>query len=786
MIKFIQIKMILNGWMRNRMSSFISLLSLVVGLTCSTMLLMFVVQQYQVASSLGSADDIFMVRDGDPEEENSFSSVIMKGFPLALKESYPEVEAFTVVSDEYANWFIDGQKIDFGGGRSGLNEVYSTLPSVDSIFNFPMVAGSVGDAISYPDKIVLTQSTARKLFGDASPLGRTLTKKSRSFWFNGKMNDPTEAVYTVAAIVDDSRQLMLNFAGLIRDNGGVDSKIKSQIGNTWGFVKLKNSNASAFCEKVNADTLFLNSFAHIVSSLDLMSLKDVYFRDEIPQRRNKSGFAQQDKQAMFIGFAVAFVILLIAVFNHINITMTRAAKRLRNIAGQRILGASKWNVRLQTVADTAMMVMIAFLLTLIAIDILLPRFNDFMGSDIRFSDLFTLDNMLLIVLLLVVLVILPSLYILSKIELKHIYETFKSSSTQRTTMARWMVITQFILSVALIATSINVSRQMSFINGEVPHSDNILMITAYQDALSGEFCDKVSSLAGVDAHMYSSPIPRSTRVTNDFTICELSTTPEFFDFYDFDILQGRALNESDAGTGNTVVNETMVKQLDTDGPIGRKFDDNKYTVVGVIRDYRFDQVKVPIRPMAVIIDKQEGSKQWILSLRCGASTDVMVEQVKQIWHDSYPDQAEPTFQTLKQQYTEMNADVDRFKTMVQVFTWISLFLSAMGLFGLAWYTVEQRIHEIAIRKVHGATVGGMVLMLCRNFVIWILISIVIALPLAYWLTGRWLESFVYKIPNSIWVLVLTALIATAITLLTVIFQTVRAARTNPASVVKNQ
>lgn len=775
-MKFVQFTMIVRGWYRSGMSSVISLVSLGIGLICATILLLFVVDQYRVATSLGTSDDIYILEQKDlfTQGQQRYTTDISKGTPLKLSDRFAEVEQYTVFKPCYWEWQYD-ETIDWKGDAT----IAATV-DLPKMVNIKMVKGSLESVLAHPDQIALTQSYANRIFPGKDPIGQSISSKTNYWTNNQKIVD--EKIFIVSAIIDDSEKSFLKLRGIfLLDNSDLTTDM--QFGSYHSFIKLRHgTEPNQMCKKVASDST-LN-----MGPLNLRPLTEVYFKEA----EEYSVFHTQNENTLWIGTTIAFAILLIAAFNYINITMIRAPRRLKNLAGQRIMGASKWNIRWQIVTDTAFNVAVAFSVALICMPPSMRLFNSFMGSNLQLTQVFELRNIPYIVLLLIILVGLPALNLVAKMAIRNPLEVFKNPKGRKLQAMQTLVIVQFVISVVLIAFSLNVGRQMDFVAQTIPGGNRMLQIeSSYDGSFDPKFINRLVADATTTDVLYGSLVAQSRIADGKGEMHhEAQTFPNYFDFLGIKLLSGRTLDSIPTeGASQIVANETFIKQNQIKGdPIGAEVESNgrKYHIVGVCQDVMMENYKIKIQPTIYLLNTSKYGT-WSMTIRYTGSTQDKIDQINRLYTEIVTDNTlRPTINTVQDFLIAQNPEIKRLQTMVWIFALISILLTAIGMFGLSWYTVEHRRKEIAIRKIHGASTNRMVGMLATGFLRWVAIATVIALPTSYFISGYWLDGFAYRVDNSIAVLVITALFITIVTFVTVIYQTVRVARTNPANTIKTE
>lgn len=776
----IHLKLIFRSWWRNKLNTAISVISLTIGLACSIILTFFVIEEYKIPHKLGDCSNVFIIESVNSfyAEKNVRESSSSANTGMSFAHKFPEVESWITVNDL-------GNRLRFKDMKNlrGMDKgLFGVTPSFCDMVTLPVIEGDLRRTINAGNEIAVTNDFMRRIFGRDAVLGDVLEAESGGEWINGAEVPKQMKRFTITTILDENEKLPLKYGALVQTSV---ASIKEANGVTlnhhFSFIKLgSNVNVNEFKEKFAKDSAMNADYS-------LVPFVDSYFDSE--NRDKKRGdemlFARRDKMLLIIALSISFAVLLIAIFNYINITMTRAKSRLKNIAGQIIFGASKSSVRMQTILDTTMMVAISFGFALMIIHSVLPQFNAFMDSNIRFHMIMEGTNWLVILLLCLAVVLFASLYILTKIEVSSPMETFKNPLGKRNTVSQVMIVAQFAVSVALIIFGLNISRQIYYIVNSRVDASNIITVSI-RDRMPQDFVDAVTSLAFVSACSPHSSLPRMSISNNDVAINAIMGNEQMTEFYEMEFVEGRNFTPGDENSA--IVNESFLKNMNINESIGHEFEFNgkKLRIAGVVRDFVYEDTRKNIQSLAIIYDKYAGYKYY-MNIKVTGDAQSREMELRELWKKMYPKQdGDFTIKSLAQQYREMHPQEQRLMTIVNIFMALSIVLTALGLFGLAFYTVGQRSKEIALRKIHGSTTMSVIMRLCRTFAIWVGIAFVVAVPVAYYFSAEWLSGFVYRVPMAWWVFALTAVVAAAVTFITVIFQSWNAASANPAESIKSE
>ena len=784
-------KMIFRQWGRNRVNTFISFAGLIVGLTCSLMLILFVMNEYRIATALNDSRQVYLlqVRQHVNEGESEPESVIRGEFADYLKARYPAIGSDCLISSPGS-----------GNGRLStdmgeLTDVCEVSPSFADYFAMPVLRGDLRKTLSAPNEVALAASEAEYLFGEQDPIGQKVVYEKNLRTREG--GSVAHEKY-VTCLIDDSRQGLFSVKALI---GSPDREMLLSR-KEWGalhtvFIRLSEHADYRELERTINDGLSRDPVPStvaegvgmtMISAVELVPLNDIYFTES-----GNELFASRDPMLLYIGSLTALLILLIACFNYVNLAMACAPQRLRNMAGQRIMGASRGSIRRQAILETLIHVALCLVVSLYLIFALLPDFNRFLWCDIRFADIFLPGTLGLVLLLLSGVTLLPSAYILWKLETDSLLVFLKRGETGRSYMVRGLVVAQFAISTVLIVVCLNIYRQIGFMFSVRPMSDRIVGVTMPPFGLENggdvAFRDRVTSLPSIEEirgkERWSSVDSYDKVISR---IVYIDTDPGYFGFNGIELVAGRDFTATDSSA--VILSRTVADLYGMADPVGKTLELNgtPYKVVGLVRDlpenlhlpadptvYRKPPVSRPLWQTAFVIKAVPGQ------------TEAAVEGIRQAWEEVSGMNRDLLYiRSVADEYRERHQNDLRISKMVLTFTIISVLLSMMGLFGLAWYSVNRRRKEIALRKVHGATSGEVTGMLCRGFLGWIAVSLVVALPLAWYFSEMWFRRFAYKPDLGVWVFALGSAVVCVVGLATVFWQSRRAALRDPARSVRTE
>ncbi|HVV02739.1 MAG TPA: ABC transporter permease [Puia sp.] len=788
-------KVAIRNLLHNRVFSFINIMGLAVGMTACFLIFQYVRFESSYDDFHSRADRIYRVV-GDVKTPTETISTGLTVTPVGpnLKRDFPEVE------DAVRLW-RDGILVHRGDVKFQEKRTVFADSSFFNIFDFPLLAGDRRTALTEPMSIVLSRTAAKKYFGNADPLGQKvrITGAALNATITGIMKDlPTNSQIQADMLVSMSSWKPV-YGYPMQDSEWTNH-------NYFTYVLLQpHTDVKAFEKKLpgfmqrhhgaEADRL------QMWETLSLEPLRDVYLKS------TREGFVQGNIHNVYIFSIVAAFILLIACINFINLTTARSATRAKEVGVRKVVGAARTQLAGQFIGESVIICWIAFVLTLILSAVTLPLFNQLAGKVIspgvfsRGADM--LDLFLLSTLIGIVAGIYPSL-VLSAFRPVSVLKGRFATSTQGLLLRKGLVVFQFTISIVLIVGTIVVNSQLQYMrNKDLGFSkDQEMVIFTNYDKNKDVFKQSLSSIPGVLSTTYSSNVPGGGYVssysevenrTGEMQKCSLDNYFVDFDFirqYDLKIIAGRAFIKgySTDSTQAMVINESAVAMLGYASPeeaLGRKFSQNgrKGTIIGVVKNFNYMSLHDNIRPFNLRIEPYGFGN---ISIKVAtANLPATIKAIGSSWDHAIPNRPfEYSFldDTFNHQY-----DTDtRFGRLFLHFAILAIILSCMGVLGLASYSTIQRTKEIGVRKVLGASISNIVRLLSIDFIRLVLLALLIASPIGWWVMHNWLHGFAYSIPITWRVFALAGGLSLLIVFATISYQAIKAAVANPVKSLRTE
>jgi putative ABC transport system permease protein len=711
----------------------------------------------------------------------------------SLKNQFPEIKAS--VRTVKSSLLVRNGDIKF----QEQNSLFAD-PAFFQVFDFPLLKGDPASVLKEPFSVVFSESAAKKYFGRSNPVGQTvlLAQKAWPVKVTGLMKDlPENSQIQADMIVSMSTETQ-------HLNPGLEEYWEWSDYHPICFILLhQGSDAQALTRKFPAFMDRVEGSAmkkqQMQSSLSLERLPDVYLRST----RNRTKTA--GSKTVYLFSIIAAIVLLIACINFVNLTTARATDRAKEVGIRKVVGAIQGELARQFMGESLLFCLIAFLLTILFSALLIPEFNQLAGKTIS-QGIFEHPSYIgLLFLASIGVGLLAGFYpalVLSSFKPETVLKGRFASSAGGNALRKTLVVVQFTLSTGFIIATIVVYNQLNYMRGQDLgfNKDQILVINTEGDPKKLVFQESLAGVTGVRSTSLSSSVPGTEDYTtnceienahHDLQVANLDSYFVDWDYvsqYQIKLAAGRSFSR-DFSTDTTqamLINESAAKMFGyrtPEGAVGRRFKqfDREGKIIGVIKDFHLNSLQFQIQPLAMRI---EPDACYLVSVKVSAKElPKTLSAIQDKWKATIPNRPFLYF-FLDESFDKQYRSDERFGKLFLYFTVLAIFISCMGLFGLAAYSTLQRTREIAVRKVLGASVGGIVNLLSRDFLKLVTISFFIATPVAWWLMHEWLQDFAYRISIGWAALFSAGILTVIIALATISFQSIRAARANPIKSLK--
>jgi len=788
------IKIALRNLWRHRGFSFINITGLSIGITACFFIFIYVAFELSYDNFHTKADRIYrLVTDIKTPSETINTSSTSWAFAPDIKADLPEVEAFVRTSG--GSFLVRRGDVKFQEENSMFAD--STFFKV---FDFKLVKGDPRTALTAPATIVFTESTAKKYFGSADPIGKTvlITGDAIPATVTGVMKDFPGNSQIKADMIISMTSLTQKF------NKGIDGQWGNFGATTYLLLKpgtspkALESKMPAFLQSRDGDGMKKSQMSY---TLMLEPLKSTYLYSK------RGGQEVGSISNVYIFSIVAVFILLIACINFVNLTTARSVERAKEVGIRKVVGAEKSQLASQFIGESVVLCIIAFLLTLGIAALLLPAFNQLAGKTVS-SGIFSNWYYVIILFVTSILIgLLAGLYpalVLSSFKPVMVLKGRFSGSRKGGILRRTLVVAQFSISITLIIGTIVVYNQMSFMqNRDLGfNKEQMVVLNTNGDPAKESLKNAISSIPGVVSTASASSIPGGgnngaySEIENKSGDLQIANLDLYFVDYDYvnqfkiKMVAGRSFSR-EFGTDTAqamLINEAAVKLFGYSSPkdaIGRRFKQwgREGKIVGVMKDFHFRSLQEVIKPLTMRIELH--SLDLITVKVSPKNLNSTLAQIEGKWKQFIPNRPY-SFYFLDEFFDRQYRAEQRFGKLFFNFAVLAIFISCLGLLGLASYSTLQRTREIGIRKVLGASVPGIVNLLSLDFLKLIVISCIIAMPVGWYFMHQWLKDFAYRIDIQWWVFVLAGVLAVLVAVTTISFQAIKAALSNPVKSLRSE
>jgi len=788
---------------RQKLNSLINIIGLAVGMAASVLIFMWVNNELNFDRDHKDSQHIYRLKNYVAIDKKD--TWVWENSPYLLGEKLmaelPEVQKVARIMPLSWNGLYFNIKGEFIKEESGAFIDSSWF----ALFHYDFVKGSPADFNAHPFSLVLTESKSKKYFGNDDPIGKTIHIDTMDYVVRGVVKDiPTNSSFQYDVLIPMAAR-RANPSTLKNDDSWSNF-------NYLTFIKLLPS--------ANVKDL-PNKFTRILSEnkksdnikTGLVSLADMHFENDLQNSSMEHG----NKKVVLIFAVLGCLLLLIACINYVNLVTARASLRVKEVSIKKITGAGRLQLFFQFVVESALVSLIALLLSLAIVEMSLPFFDAFTGKNFLLS----LSDFRLWVILAgtwLVSVIFTSIYpalLLSSFKPISIFRGFNALKIKDTSLRRGLVVVQFTIAIVLMVGTIVVYRQLQFINRQSAAYDKsqvlsfsvpYKLLSRYKDdgriQLVNSFKKELqqqSSIANISVMNQGSVINMTGSSSGGSTdwdgrdedfkpgIAFFYTDTDFLKILNLQIKEGRWYQpDNKADEHNAILNETAVRDFNIHQPvIGQRFVSQGDTgvIIGVVKDFYYKSMHEKIGPV-VIKNINEYNSTFLVKSQAGKVIDAQ-RAVQNAWNKFFP--AQPfEYKFLDEEFEKIYRADHKTAGLVWLFSAIAIVLSCLGLFGLAAFTAERRTREIGVRKVLGAGVSDIVNLVSKEFVMLVIVAMIIASPLAWWVTNKWLEEFSYRIDISPVFFILAGLITLIIALATVSVHAIKAALTNPVKALRTE
>jgi ABC-type antimicrobial peptide transport system permease subunit len=657
-----------------------------------------------------------------------------------------------------------------------------------NIFSYPLIEGTVTNVLSVENSIAISEGVAQKLFNTTNNIpGRVITLD------NKKQVSVTAVFKNVPVNSSVSFDFVLPYKMIVSENPGIHNWGQNYF-NTYLLLS-KGTDIKDFDSMISK---LIQKKTGTQSSLFLRPYSHRYLYNKYENGIQAGGRITYVRLFSII----AILILAIACINFINLSTARASKRIKEVGLKKVLGARQRNLIFDFIAEAVIISFFSLLVSLLIVKISLPYFNSFAGKHIILN--FHPEMILFIIIILLVTSLTSGVYpalFLSGFNPRNFFLTKSNPHLLKTGIRRGLVIFQYFISIFLIISVVTIYRQMKFISSQNLgyKKDNVIYFEDEGKMIQNQksFLSEVKKIPGVINASSTAWNFVSSRASTGGGVNWEGRNPKdivsfevqkvnygLFETLGIGVKDGRTFSEEFPTDNSAIIfNETAIKTMGLKDPVGKTVNvwGQNRQIIGVVNDFHFESLHSKINPLFFILNPSN-CKIFMISLKGGMEKKV-IDDINKLYHDFYPT-LPFDYKFLDQDFQEQYVAEKRVATLSQLFAIIAIIISSLGLLGLAAFSAERRVKEIGIRKVNGAKISEVMVMLNRDYVKWVAIAFLIAMPIAYYAMNKWLENFAYKTTLSWWIFALAGLLALGIALLTVSWQSWKAATRNPVEALR--
>jgi putative ABC transport system permease protein len=789
------LKVAFRNSVKHKFYALLNVLGLGIGMACCLLILLYVTHELSYDTFHSKADRIYrVVTDIKTPTETLNIGVTSTPMAAAIKADLAEVEDMVRMDDVEFLVTINGNTLQ-------EDDAMIADASFFQIFDFSLRRGDPQTALEKPLSIVLTEDAAKKYFGDEDPMGqRLLLENEYDATVTGVMeNVPENASFDFEMLLSMSSRLEV-FAPYLKEQWGNFTNV--------AYVLLAEQTDPRSLETKLPD--FLSQYISEVDVADGMDytlflepLQDVYYSE-------RGGFQSGNMDNVRIFTVIVIFILLIACINFMNLSTARASERAKEVGVRKVIGAVRRQLTIQFLFESVLLSLVAAFLAVLGSELLLPVFNQLAGKTVAnsfFDHTFLLYGVIGVALLIGILAGIYPALVLSRFKSSAILKGRFSSSKRGVVLRKALVVTQFAMSIMLIIGTAVVYAQLSYMRNQSLgfKKEQVLVIDFRGDSDIQEKREMIKQQLGshpqVASVSMSSSVPGRLNSNAYSEIVnpggEMQATNinlfyvdhQFLEQYEMQLAAGRFFSEAfSTDSSALIVNEALVASYgyaSAEDIIGKRFSQwgVEGEIIGVVKNYHFRSLQQEIAPMSIRLNPQF-SRYISLNLTSADMSSTLAE-LQHTWMRLAPQRPFHYF-FMDEAFDQQYRAEERFGQLFIYFSGLAIFIACLGLLGLISYTVVQRTKEIGIRKVLGATEASIVSLLSRDFLTLVLVAFVVAIPVAWFTLQQWLAEFAYRTTMPWWAFALAGLVAMITALLTVGFQSLKAAVANPVVSLRSE
>jgi putative ABC transport system permease protein len=791
------IKIAWRNLLKHKVFSIINVSGLAIGVAAFWLISLYVADEWSYDRYHAKADRVFRVAQHGEWNGGKFNlAVTSPPYGPTLKNDYPEVEDFARIDAE------GGGKVVYGDKQVNEGGILFTDNSFFNIFSHHFLSGDAGSALSKPQTVVLTKTLAVKLFGDA---GNALNK---IITINDQQNEVTGVIDDVPANSHFTFSALRSFPSGYTDRWG-NSGIYTYLllKNHDDFKKIEAGSVAFHKKYLTAD------LGPMKYRLELQPLTDIHLKSNLGYEIGNNG----NITYVYVFGVVALLILVIAVINYVNLATARSSVRMKEIGVRKVIGSSKKQLMLMFFAESVLLTVIATVVAVVLIEVALPYFNQLSGKTLILTQFGQAETIAALAIFSFVTGMFSGLYpalFLSGFGTISAIKGQVGSQSATILFRKSLVIFQFIVTIVMIAGSCIIYQQLNFVMNKDLGFNKAQVLTFHIGDKSAR-----TKIAALKSQLLQNPAVESVGIAGnpignnnigggDFNLGpdgkinpeskiveNLVVDEDFIPTLQIKMAKGRNFSPSMATDQKEaiIVNQTLANEMGWKDAVGKRVRtgvDEKgnvitQTIVGVVKDFNTYSLQHKVEPMVLQMPAKANDEDNLYVRIAKTNVPATLDYISKVY-GRFDIASKAEFHFLDQNFAKQYQTEQKQGNILFIFTILAISIACLGLFGLVTFTAEQRVKEIGIRKVLGASVTSIVGLLSKDLIKLVLISTIVASPLAWYSMSQWLQSFAYRINIHWWVFAIAGTAAIAIALVTVSIQSIKAATANPAKSLKSE
>jgi putative ABC transport system permease protein len=802
------LKIALRNLVRTRLYSLINICGLSLGVACCLLLSLYVYDEFAYDRHHVRLDDLYRIDTQFGGNLGGFDKLgsVSPPIPMTLKDELPEIEAAARVVPTFSNQNL----IQYGENKFYESDAFVADSTFFDVLTYEFKEGNPKKALTNSNTVVISEALARKLFGNEPALDKSILISQGANPVNYKITGVYKQHKTFLAA---------NFITSIMSEGsGEYIRNNTEAANEWagqnfvgGYLKLAPGHSRKAVEKKINEVLVKYGSEDMKAlglskTLFLEPVKDIYLKSMVDKSRRIT--------YIYIIASIALFILMLACINFMNLSTAKATKRASEIGIRKVMGAIRGGLIRLILGEALIIVTISILISVVMVQGALPLFNELSGKHISFSE----DNIAFFGTALIILTVItgivagsyPAFYISSFQPAQVLKGRFTLSSSSGR-LRQGLVVLQFIVAIALGCGMLVISRQMSFIREkDLGFDPNAKIVVPLRTAeAKKQYQSLKTELEGRSyiKTVSATSFPPGSQIFSDMAFYREGGSMDnailnrlnnidagYMELLGIRLIAGRAFTPNrEAEQSRVIINRASAKKfgVEPDKIVGEKiyFDwqGKNYVneVIGVMEDYNQTSLKDPIIPIIFQMPDSVNRYNFMIASVNSSGLPETISAIEHVWNDQVVDTPfEYTF--LDEDIQKQYHDDDRVSTIITYFTVIAIIICCLGLYGLSSFMAERRTKEIGVRKVMGASVPQIMGMMSKEFVKLVLLAFLIATPLSWYAMNKWLQAFEYKVPLEITVFIFAGLGAITIAVLTISYESLKAANADPARTLRNE